>query len=108
MRLRSRNRHTFPASGAPSAKRTIPSVASARACRRGTSGARTKLARQIEAGHVFVNGAVKSDPRMPFGGVKHSGIGRELDRYGLLEMVNIKTVEIFSAGSGAGPAKETE
>jgi succinate-semialdehyde dehydrogenase/glutarate-semialdehyde dehydrogenase/succinyl-CoA reductase len=68
-----------------------------------------QLAREIESGMVFVNGAVKSDPRMPFGGVKHSGIGRELSRYGLLEMVNIKTVEIFPASAaGAGTSKDTE
>jgi succinate-semialdehyde dehydrogenase/glutarate-semialdehyde dehydrogenase/succinyl-CoA reductase len=68
-----------------------------------------ELARKIESGMVFVNGAVKSDPRMPFGGVKHSGIGRELSRYGLLEMVNIKTVEIFPGrAGGAGEVKDTE
>ena len=67
------------------------------------------LAKQLESGMVFINGIVKSDPRMPFGGVKHSGVGRELSRYGLLEMVNIKTVEIFPGSPGASAVrKETE
>ncbi len=53
-----------------------------------------KLAKKIKAGCVYVNKNVRSDPRLPFGGVKKSGIGRELSRYGLLEVVNIKSVII--------------
>ena len=53
-----------------------------------------QLAARIEAGAVFVNGLVKSDPRLPFGGIKRSGYGRELSEYGIREFVNIKSVWI--------------
>jgi succinate-semialdehyde dehydrogenase/glutarate-semialdehyde dehydrogenase len=53
-----------------------------------------RMAAQIEAGAIFVNGVVKSDPRLPFGGIKRSGYGRELSEYGIREFVNIKSVWI--------------
>ena len=54
-----------------------------------------KLSRLVRSGMVTVNNVVFSDPRVPFGGVKKSGFGRELSRYGMLEFVNIKSVRFY-------------
>jgi succinate-semialdehyde dehydrogenase/glutarate-semialdehyde dehydrogenase len=53
-----------------------------------------RLARQMQSGATFINGLVKSDPRLPFGGVKNSGYGRELSHHGMHEFVNAKTIWI--------------
>ena len=54
-----------------------------------------KLSRSIESGIVTVNNVVISDPRVPFGGIKNSGFGRELSRYGMLEFVNVKSIRFY-------------